>query len=190
MLAPTTLILGLGRDVGTACARYFQERGHNIVLASPDEAALQRSSEELKENTVTHHGNLHSMMGMRNALNAAFEAYQRVDNLVIIPAVPKPVSLMDVKIEAFDETMIRDARAATLALYLFAKELKEQDPLVSDGPERLRQSGNLNIISFNFYDTACVIVKSTRQRDVKFQCIMNWRRINISMKSSELFYSF
>jgi len=51
MLAPTTLILGLGRDVGTACARYFQEHGHNIVLASPDEAALQRSSEELMRST-------------------------------------------------------------------------------------------------------------------------------------------
>lgn len=146
MLAPTTLILGLGRDVGTACARYFQEHGHNIVLASPDETALQRSSEELRDNTVTHHGNLHSMMGMRNALNAAFEAYQRVDNLVIIPAVPKPVSLMDIKIEEFDETTIRDARAATLALYLFAKELKEQAPLVSDGPERMRQSGTVTFV--------------------------------------------
>jgi len=146
MLAPTTLILGLGRDVGTACARYFQEHGHNIVLASPDETALQRSSEELKDGTVINHGNLHSMMGMRNALNAAFEAYQRIDNLVIIPAVPKPVSLMDVKIEEFDETTIRDARAATLALYLFANELKEQTPLISDGPDRLRQSGTVTFV--------------------------------------------
>lgn len=146
MLLPTTLILGLGRDVGTACARYFQEHGHNVVIASPNEKALQHSSDQLKENTVTHHGDLHSLIGMRNALNAAFEAYQRIDNLVIIPAVPKPVSLMDIDIDAFDETTIRDARGATLALYLFAQELAEQAPLISDGSQRLRQAGTVTFV--------------------------------------------
>lgn len=146
MTPPTTLILGLGRDVGTACARYFHEAGHNIVIASPDEDALARSSDELMGQPAVHHGDLHTMMGMRNALNAAFEAFKRIDNLVIIPAVPSPASLMDVNFETFDDTTIRDARVATLALRLFAEELTEQTPLVADGPERLRQSGTVTFV--------------------------------------------
>ena len=146
MITPTTLILGLGRDVGTACARYFHEHGHNVAIASPNEEALIRSSDELMGQAVAHHGNLHTMIGMRNALNAAFEAYQRIDHLIIIPAVPQPASLMDVNFETFDEATIRDARAATLALRLFAEELKEQTPLVSDGPDRTRQSGTVTFV--------------------------------------------
>lgn len=146
MITPVTLILGLGRDVGTACARFFEEKGHDVIIASPDEEALDRASDQLMGQAVSHHGDLHTMMGMRNALNAAFEAYQRIDNLIIIPAVPEPASLADINFETFDEATIRDARAATLALRLFAEEIREQEPLISDGPERLRQTGTITFV--------------------------------------------
>lgn len=146
MTSPTTLILGLGRDVGTACARRFQEQGHNVIIASPDEDALSRATDELMDSVAAHCGDLHTLRGMRNALNAAFEAYQRIDNLIIIPAVPEPASLAEINIETFDETTIRDARAATLALRLFSEELKEQASLLIDGPERPRQKGTITFV--------------------------------------------
>ncbi len=146
MIAPVTLILGLGRDVGTACARCFHEAGHKVVVASPNEDALDRAVDEFVDAVTAHHGDLHTIIGMHNALNAAFEAHGRVDNLVIIPALPAPASLMDVNMETFDEVTIRDARAATLALRLFAEEVAEQEPLVSDGPERQRQAGTVTFV--------------------------------------------
>lgn len=146
MIAPVTLILGLGRDVGAACARHFHERGHRVIVASPNEDALARSVDEFDGGVIPHHGDLHTIIGIRNALNAAFEAYDRIDNLVLIPALPEPAALLDVDMETFDELTIRDARAATLALRLFAEELSEQAPLVSDGPERQRQAGTATFV--------------------------------------------
>jgi len=146
MITPVTLILGLGRDVGTACARCFQEHGHHVVIAGPDEDTITRAQSELGKPVTAHHGSLTNLMGIRNALNAAFEAHQRIDNMVIIPSVPKPVSLMDMDNEEFDDVTIRDARMATLALRLFAEEVSAQIPLVSDGPDRQRQTGTVTFV--------------------------------------------
>ena len=146
MIAPVTLILGLGRDVGAACARYFHESGHRVLVASPDEAALKSAIDEFDGAVAAHHGDLHTMIGMRNALNVALETYNRIDNLVIIPALPEPASLFDIDMNTFDETTIRGARAATLALRLFAQEAEQQEPLISDGPERQRQTGTVTYV--------------------------------------------
>jgi len=146
MITPVTLILGLGRDVGTACARYFQEHGHHVVIAGPDEATILRVQNELAKPITAHHGNLMSLIGIRNALNAAFEAHERIDNLVIIPSVPAPVSLMEMDTDEFNNSTISDARMAALALRLFAEEVGTQEPLVSDGPERQRQTGTVTFV--------------------------------------------
>ena len=146
MITPVTLILGLGRDVGTACARHFQDKNHHVVIAAPDEDIIERAQDELDKAVTAHHGALNTMIGMRNAFNAALEAHQRIDNLVVIPAVPEPLSLMEVDLEAFDESLIRDARMATLVLRLFAEEVREQGLLVSDGPDRQRQAGTVTFV--------------------------------------------
>lgn len=146
MITPVTLILGLGRDVGTACARYFQEHGHHVVIAAANEAVMTRAIDELGKPVTTHQGNLHTLIGIRNALNAAFEAHQRIDNIVVIPSLPDPVALADMDVEEFNAVTMRDARAATIVLRLFAEEVKQQVPLVSDGPERQRQAGTVTFV--------------------------------------------
>lgn len=146
MISPVTLILGLGRDVGTACARHFQERGHRVVIAAPDEHILERVKDSLPEPVTAHHGDLHTMIGLRNAMNSAFEAHQRIDNLVIIPAIPKPVALSAMSVQEFDTVTVRDARAATIVMRLFAEEVKQQVPLVLDGPDRQKQAGTVTFV--------------------------------------------
>lgn len=146
MLTPVTLILGLGRDVGTACARHFQQKGHKVAIAAPDEAALERASDELMGNIVAHHGDLHDLIGVSNAMTAAFEAHNRIDNLVIIPALPSAVSLREIELDQFDNATVHGARAAALSLRLFAETIKDQEPLVSDGPDRQRQHGTVTFV--------------------------------------------
>ena len=146
MITPITLILGLGRDVGTACARHFQDRNHHVVIAAPDEDIIQRVQDELDKAVTAHHGALNTLMGIRNAFNAALEAHQRIDNLVIIPSVPEPAPLMELDLEVFDKTMIHDVRMATLSLRLFAEQIRDQTPLVSDGPDRQRQAGTVTFV--------------------------------------------
>ncbi len=146
MPAPVTLILGLGRDVGTACARYFQTLGHKVALAAPDEASLKRATDEVMGNIIAHYGDLHNLVGVSNALTAAYEAHDRIDNLVIIPALPPPVSLRDIELDQFDDATVHGARAAALSLRLFAETTKDQPPLISDGPDRMRQSGTVTFV--------------------------------------------
>lgn len=136
METPVTLILGLGRDVGVACARRFEESGHSVLVASPDEKSLEKARDELPDEIAYHHGNLDHQIGLRNALTAGLEAYGRRDNLVIIPPIPKPAELADINMDALDKSLTRGARSGALALHLFANAVADQPPLAGVGLER------------------------------------------------------
>ena len=146
MISPVTLILGLGRDVGTACARHFQEKGHNVVIAGRSEKALARATDELQGTVATHHGELHNMIGIRNAITAAIESHGRLDHMVVIPPLPPAVGLSELDLDEFDTAAIYSARAATLCLRLFSETVEGQEPLVNDGPDRHRQTGTITFV--------------------------------------------
>ncbi|MEL6323465.1 MAG: SDR family oxidoreductase [Pseudomonadota bacterium] len=146
MGAPVTLILGLGRDVGLACARRCQSDGHRLVVASPDEVALGRAQEHLGDDVAYHHGDLQSKLGLRNVLTAAIEAYGRHDNVMFTPPLPDPVPLAEFELGGFDKAMGSGARAAALLLTLFASAIKDQSPLEEIGPDRKRQAATVTFI--------------------------------------------
>lgn len=146
MTAPVTLILGLGRDVGTACARYFQEHGHRVVVAGRSEKALANATEELQGEVATHQGELHDLRGIRNALTSAYEAHGRLDHLVIIPPLPPATALADIDLVEFDAATTYSARAAALSLRLFAEAIEGQEPLEASGPDRQRQAGTVTFV--------------------------------------------
>jgi len=146
METPVTLILGLGRDAGAACARRFQESGHDVLIASPDEASLDKARDELPEEVAYHHGNLDDQIGLRNAFTAALEAYGRRDNLVIIPPIPKPSDLVELNMEALDTGLTKGARSGALALHLFANAIADQAPLAGVGLERHRQMATVTFV--------------------------------------------
>ena len=146
METPVTLVLGLGRDAGAACARRFHESGHRILVASPDEQSLAKARDELPDEILYHHGGLDDQIGLRNALTAAVEVYDRRDNLIILPPLPKPSDLADLNMAAFDESLGHTVRSGALALHLFAKAVAEQAPLSGIGLERHRQMPTVTFV--------------------------------------------
>lgn len=146
METPVTLVLGLGRDAGAACARRFQESGHDVLVASPDEKSLARARDELPDGVAYHHGDLDNQIGLRNVLTAAVEAYGRRDNLVIIPPLPKAAGLAELSMAAMDDSLDKTARSGALALHLFAKAVAEQPPLAGVGLERHTQMPTVTFV--------------------------------------------
>lgn len=143
MTAPVSIIMGLGREVGVACARYFREEGHHVVVASPVDDTIEKAETNLGDGYVFHHGDLHTQIGIRNCLTAAIEAHGRHDNLVIIPPMPSGSSVASLDLQALDKATATGARSAALALSLFAQAMAEQEPLSPDEP---RQAGSITFV--------------------------------------------
>ena len=141
-----TLILGLGQVVGEAIARRFHEDGHAVALADPAQKRLDRAEENLGEQATYHHENLHTKLGLRNAMAAASETYGHVDNIVVIPRIPDPAPLSDVDIEEFAKTHGQAMRGAVTLLKLFSKMVEARDELPGSSMERRTQKGSVTFI--------------------------------------------
>ncbi|MEO1476381.1 MAG: SDR family oxidoreductase [Pseudomonadota bacterium] len=146
MTSPVTLILGLGRDVGIACAKHFKTAGHDVLVAAQTDKEIEKARSQLPEEIVLHHGDLDSHIGLRNVLTAATESFGRHDNLIIIPPLPAACCLEEVDMAAFDKSMSEGVRAGTLAMALFRSAVKEQDPLEQETRGRPRQAGSITFI--------------------------------------------
>ncbi|MEO0882328.1 MAG: SDR family oxidoreductase [Pseudomonadota bacterium] len=146
MTAPVTLILGLGRDVGIACAKHFNAEGHDVLVAAEGDKEIEKARSLLPDDVVMHHGDLDSHIGLRNVLTAAAESFGRHDNLIVIPPIPAPCCLDEMDMAAFDKSMAGGVRAGALAMSLFRTALKEQDPLEQETRGRPRQAGSITFI--------------------------------------------
>ncbi|MDP1553823.1 MAG: SDR family oxidoreductase [Hyphomonas sp.] len=143
---PVTLVLGLGREVGNAVARTFQDEGHRILVADPLEERLESARDALEDGAATYHGELHSRLGLRNAITAALEAFGRIDNAVIIPEIEDGDQLLDFAQEKFEKALARSARGAALALRVIAERLLEQEDLPQAGVQRIPQKGTITFV--------------------------------------------
>jgi len=141
-----TAILGLGRDVGAAIARRFDESGHALMIADASKDKLEKAASGLSEKAVTHHGDLHTKLGLRNCLAATLEAHGRVDNVLFIPPIPVPSALADLEMEKFDKAIAKTTRGAVLALRVFSEQFSAQEDLPGASIDRIRQKGSITFI--------------------------------------------
>lgn len=147
MAEPVTLILGLGREIGDAIARTFAEDGHRVLVADPSGERLEAAANALgDEDIATYHGELHSRLGLRNAIAAAIEAFGRIDNAVIVPEIEENDHVLDFAQEKLDKAITRSASASALALRVIAERLLEQEDLPQAGVERTPQKGTITFV--------------------------------------------
>ena len=146
MAQPVTVILGLGREVGDAVARRFSKFGHHVVAADPSDDRIAASRNAVPDEVLLHHGELHTRLGLRNALTVAVEAFGRVDNLIVIPDIEAADSLEDFAQEKFDKAVAKATRGAALALKVFSERISEQEDLPESGVERIRQKGAVTFV--------------------------------------------
>jgi len=143
---PVTLVLGLGREVGDAIARTFQEDGHRVLVADASGERLELARDALEDGAATYHGELHSRLGLRNAITAALEAFGRIDNAVIIPEIEEGDHLLDFTQEKFEKALARSARGAAMALRVISERLLEQEDLPQAGAQRIPQKGTITFV--------------------------------------------
>lgn len=147
MAEPVTLVLGLGREIGDAIARTFAEAGHRVLVADPSAERLEAAENALgDEDVVTYHGELHSRLGLRNAIAAAIEAFGRIDNAVIVPEIEENDHVLDFAQEKLDKAVARSASASALALRVIAERLLEQEDRPQAGVERTPQKGTITFV--------------------------------------------
>lgn len=146
MAPPVTLILGLGREVGEAVARRFGEIGHRVLVADPSQDRLSEARDALDAGFEFYHGELHSRLGLRNAVTAAIEAFGRIDHAIILPAYEEPDALLDFSLEKFERALARSARGAALSMRVIAERLLEQEDLPEAGAERRVQKGSITFV--------------------------------------------
>ncbi|HPF23584.1 MAG: SDR family oxidoreductase [Hyphomonas sp.] len=146
MGTPVTAILGLGREVGDAVARRFSELGHNVLAADSSGDRLLTAKNAMPEEVLLHLGDLHTRLGLRNAVAAAVEGFGRIDNIVVIPSIEQPDSLHDFSQEKFDKALSKTIRGAAQSLKVFAERIAEQADLPTAGVERIRQRGTVTFV--------------------------------------------
>jgi NAD(P)-dependent dehydrogenase (short-subunit alcohol dehydrogenase family) len=144
--SPVTAILGLGREVGDAVARRFHELGHNVLAADSSGDRLLTAQNAMPEKVLLHLGDLHTKLGLRNAVAAAVEGFGRIDNLVIIPSIEDPDTIHDFSQERFDKALAKTVRGAAQSLKVFAERIAEQADLPTAGAERIRQRGTVTFV--------------------------------------------
>ncbi len=146
MISPVTLILGLGQTVGSACAHYFHDQGHNVIIVDQNAKNLARLSDEASDQITTHMGDITSLIGIKNAIVAARESHGRLDNLVSIPSLPAPEGLGASDLEKLKSMCFRAAEGAMISLGLFRDVLMDQDPFPYGGNTRIKQKGSVTFI--------------------------------------------
>jgi len=146
MERPVTLIIGLGQTVGDAVARRFIEAGHDVLAVDPDASLLDELKKTAGDKIAYHVGAVHTKLGLRNAMAAALETYQFVDNVVIIPPLPEPDRLMDLDMEDFETVLMKTVRGAVQALRVFSPELIAERPETGNAADRTRQTGTFTFV--------------------------------------------
>lgn len=146
MYKPVTLIIGLGQTVGDAVARRFLDDGHSVLAVDPDAKLLEELKKTTGDKIAYHHGAVHTKLGLRNAMAAALETYQFIDNIVCIPPLPEADRLLDLDMEDFETVLMKTARGAVQALRVFSPELIAERPEIENAADRSRQTGTFTFV--------------------------------------------
>ncbi|MEM9938388.1 MAG: SDR family oxidoreductase [Pseudomonadota bacterium] len=146
MEKPVTLVIGLGQTVGEALVRLFLDEGHAVLAVDPSQDALDEIRKTSGDKIVMHHGAVHTRLGFRNALAAALETYGQVNNVIIVPELPDPDTLLELDMEDFETILMKTVRASVQGLRVFSKVMKEQLQDPGNAAERRRQAGTFTFV--------------------------------------------
>ncbi len=154
MAQPTTLILGLGREIGEAVARRFFEAGHNIMAADPSMERVEQARGDLSDRIALYHGEFDTLRELRNCMTRAVEAFGGINNIVSIPPLGEAGTLASIRSRVFSEAIGRTAAGAALTLRTFAERraaLAEEEVARA---EQVRHAGTVTFILSTLADAS------------------------------------
>lgn len=106
MAHPTTVIMGLGLEIGFAIARRFYDASHNVMVVDSSQQRIEKARAELPDDIKVEHWDAGELI--HNGFARAEEQFGYLDHLVLIPRIVPPDTLMELDEEKFSQ------RAATI----------------------------------------------------------------------------
>ena len=151
MTAITSLVLGVGRDVGKQVVSRLIEENHKVFVAGYEEEHRQKRLEAIKGDVFQCEAVLDSNLGMRNAITESFqseESSSRIDNAIIIPEILNEWKPMDdFKQGDFEKKFAHPLSQTTESIRLLANRMREQERIEVDGiQQRMRQRGTITFV--------------------------------------------
>ena len=141
MADTVTAILGLGRSVGIGLARRFSDADHHVLICDSSQRRVDAAREQLPDSVGVLQSPIDTEIGIRNALSATIEAYDRIDNLIVIPAIPEADTLLGLETPVIEKRISLAINAAVLSMKLCAERMQEFESIPGTSTERTRQKG-------------------------------------------------
>lgn len=144
MEKPVSLILGVGQTVGEAIALRFLSAGHSVLAVDPDENQLAAIKKVAGDKIEVHHGDVHTKIGLKNALALCIENHGRVNNVIAIPSLPEADRILgDSQTTSEVETSVKSAIHTVRTMATHMKD-RVTDPETAG--ERTRQAGTFTFV--------------------------------------------
>ena len=145
MEKPVTLILGVGQTVGEAIALRCLDDGHAVIAVDPDEEQLAQIAKAAGDKIEVHHGDIHTKIGLKNALCLCLESRNRIDNVILIPPLPDPDTLLDAEVNG-DADIEKSVKSTLNTLRIIGSSMAERDGGVDTAGDRKRQAGTFTFV--------------------------------------------
>ncbi|MGB1069336.1 MAG: SDR family NAD(P)-dependent oxidoreductase [Henriciella sp.] len=143
---PLTLIIGLGQTVGEAIAKRVLEDGHHVLAVDPNQTSIDELKKATSGKTELFVGQTHNRLGLRNALAAAMEQFDRVDHIISIPELPEADTILDLDMDDFQGALERTSWAAVETIRIFSQAMLEREQEQGATMGQNRQVGTFTFV--------------------------------------------
>ncbi|MEM1150018.1 MAG: SDR family oxidoreductase [Pseudomonadota bacterium] len=139
-----TLIIGLGLEIGFSIARRFFDAGHNVLVADSSESRVKKARAELPEEVKTHQVDRTSLP--HNAFAEMESVFGTAENLVLIPRIAPPDTLIDLEVEEFSARLTDTIALQASAMRDFARRVTDLEEEVEARAVQRRQRGSITVV--------------------------------------------
>ena len=143
---PTTVIAGLGLEVGVAVARHFFDAGHNVVVGDGDERRIRKAREDLPEKIEVVQAPVSEFTGLHNCFARAETMFGGLDHLILIPRILPTDKLADLSLDQFREDAGKGLLSLVMAIQSFARHVESLEQDVEARAQQRHQRGSVTVI--------------------------------------------
>ena len=140
MRAPVAIVFGIASSGAIATARLLTEEKWSVVIVDTREAPMKRARDELQDRAEFLHEDVHTVLGIRNALAGCLERFGGVDTVINVPEIPPEAAFGDVDPERLNEALNRSVIKTTMIAQIFSAEMITEVQEENESVERPRRS--------------------------------------------------
>jgi NAD(P)-dependent dehydrogenase (short-subunit alcohol dehydrogenase family) len=141
---PTTVIIGLGLEIGFSIARRFHDAGHGVVVVDSSARRVEKAIAELPDAVKVEQYEDNALV--HNALATAETEFGRIDHLILIPKIAPADELMALDPAAFREWFDKTLLVQAAAMQAFAKRVSQLEKEVEARAVQKRQRGSITVV--------------------------------------------